>query len=499
MFPNVLLNYIIGPRLYAVYSIGSPNYRPNSMESLSDLMFTFINGARHVCTTLSPLLLAFACRHSMMNFSFAISCSKILAAYYVLAYGLRFLGRVSNEEYRRFSQALAEYNVNPKDSSVAALLGDYDFESFACPLAFQAKEVHRKFVTPKENDMPPELPFYMIYIRNCIAYLCANTFGRRMVYPGATALLQTLFFTTILENRWKLILNKKGQRRVIGTTDGNRIDTIFFDRRGQNKKGDTIVITCEGNAAFYETGIVNTPLSLGYSVLGWNAPGFAESTGQPTPAQILHAIDAVMQYALKKLGFLENQIVIYAWSIGGFPATWAAVNFPNLQGLILDATFDDLLPLALARMPTSLEPIVHYTVRKHLNLPIAAQLALYKGPIILIRRWSDELLATVEHGSDEERRASNRTNNLLKALINSRHRGLLDGYEKYVEEWLAADPVERTTMDTWQGPVPESYESIAEEQRASLIYHLCSCYLIDFDSGHNTPLDPMLFSLPIAL
>jgi len=39
-----------------------------------------------------------------------------------------------------------------------------------------------------------------------------------------------------------------------------------------------LVVTCEGNCGFYEAGIVSTPLSKGYSVLGWNHPGFADCT-----------------------------------------------------------------------------------------------------------------------------------------------------------------------------------------------------------------------------
>lgn len=38
------------------------------------------------------------------------------------------------------------------------------------------------------------------------------------------------------------------------------------------------VICCEGNAGFYEYGITGTPIEAGYSVLGWNHPGFAHST-----------------------------------------------------------------------------------------------------------------------------------------------------------------------------------------------------------------------------
>jgi hypothetical protein len=38
------------------------------------------------------------------------------------------------------------------------------------------------------------------------------------------------------------------------------------------------VICSEGNAGFYEIGIMVTPLEAGYSVLGWNHPGFGGST-----------------------------------------------------------------------------------------------------------------------------------------------------------------------------------------------------------------------------
>lgn len=46
----------------------------------------------------------------------------------------------------------------------------------------------------------------------------------------------------------------------------------------RNTNGDILVITCEGNCGFYETGIISTPLNKGYSVLGWNHPGFGGST-----------------------------------------------------------------------------------------------------------------------------------------------------------------------------------------------------------------------------
>lgn len=97
----------------------------------------------------------------------------------------------------------------------------------------------------------------------------------------------------------------------------------------------------------------------------------------PYPTSILAAVDAVMQMANQKLGFDEDKIFLYGWSIGGFPATWVAANYPNIGGLVLDATFDDLLPLALIRMPPFIGDLVTFIIRKYMDLPIGKQVYLW--------------------------------------------------------------------------------------------------------------------------
>lgn len=103
-------------------------------------------------------------------------------------------------------------------------------------------------------------------------------------------------------------------------------------------------------------------------------------------------MDVVIQFATHKLGFQLSDIIIYAWSIGGFTgkprrsptldrtwsaapqwlpfvfkvfprfsklvfpvfsATWAVMSYPEIRSVVLDASFDDLLPLALKVMPDS--------------------------------------------------------------------------------------------------------------------------------------------------
>ena len=52
----------------------------------------------------------------------------------------------------------------------------------------------------------------------------------------------------------------------------------------------------------------------GYSVLGWNHPGFGGSTGTPLPDQEANAIDTVMQFAINK--YMTKIIVLmYAASM----------------------------------------------------------------------------------------------------------------------------------------------------------------------------------------
>lgn len=83
----------------------------------------------------------------------------------------------------------------------------------------------------------------------------------------------------MIRGRFKLVVSDSAVRYKLKTADNNEIDTIFVDnRQSMSPNGKTLVICSEGNAGFYEIGIMTTPLSLNYSVLGWNHPGFGGST-----------------------------------------------------------------------------------------------------------------------------------------------------------------------------------------------------------------------------
>lgn len=92
-------------------------------------------------------------------------------------------------------------------------------------------------------------------------------------------MIDVFFFVAghVSKCRKRLIVELAGKRAKVGTADGNTIDTMFVDKRS-TRLGKTLVICFEGNAGYYEDGIMATPISAGYSTLGWNHPGFGWST-----------------------------------------------------------------------------------------------------------------------------------------------------------------------------------------------------------------------------
>uniref|UniRef100_A0A915PSX4 AB hydrolase-1 domain-containing protein n=1 Tax=Setaria digitata TaxID=48799 RepID=A0A915PSX4_9BILA len=495
---QILLSLMRGPKVYAYIRGHDTIFPSNSLEYVGETMLTIMNGCHSVGTVVSPFLLLIAYNRSLLNGTNILMLAKFTVTYYIIATSLRTAGRMFNSEYRRFAHMLSE--AHSPNRNTKELMLNYDYQLFAAPVDFQAHREPRKyFKTPSRFTDTSNMLYTTL--RDCLSYNIAYTFARVLVYPGSATLLNKLIQSFLVENRRKLIVERGGIRGVLMTSESNRVDTMFVDRREQGQNGDTLVVTCEGNAGFYETGIMSTPLALNYSVLGWNQPGFGESSGMPTPRNIAASIDAVIQYAVHKLGFAEDQIVIYAWSIGGFPATWAAANYPNIKGLILDATFDDLLPLAEAKMPKSWTLLVEFIVRTYFDLPIAVQLASYGGPVTLIRRIQDEMIITAE-GTNEERLATNRANNLLKSLLHTRHPKLINGdTELVVDTWLTATPLERLSMikNCPSKLTVDDTKNLTEQDRNTLIYCLCSKYMIDFDSSHNGPLDLLLFNIPLPL
>lgn len=420
--------YLFGPKLYRIFrwsqselrrKVGGQDYELNTLEWIGE---TFINTVSYAITFscyCSPLITYYIYQKGLIsNHGQLIYCLKVMVAITVGmagAYILRGCGRAFNPEYSKFLKVLAEARVD-KNSRENLQLFDFDFRQW--PVDFYWHEsVVKSNITYEDKRDKYSLFDVFSYPSRILQYLLAHFLARPMMYPGSVKLLQLAMSPAVLDGRMALI-EKNGLRSKLLAEDGNEIDSMFIDRRGDENGGvgNTLVICCEGNAAYYEVGCCGTPMKAGYSVLGWNHPGFFGSSGLPNAESEKNAIDVVIRYAVTRLGFPVENIIMFAWSIGGFPASYAAMMYPNMKALILDATFDRVTPLAVHRMPEFASGLVEQIIKNYMDLDNVRNCLKYPGPIRLIRRQRDELISIIP--GDPQ---TNRANPLLISILVHRY------------------------------------------------------------------------------
>lgn len=487
-FKNIW-SYLFGPRLCKIHGDGSMDnlYNPNNFEKWGDQVITSLNIIWKISVYTSPLVILYLYRseHLERN-TLSTPLIKMLAGLgFVVTASLciRAYGRATNPHYRDFTRILI-WALSGSKSSTAVPHRKYDFDFHYWPVDWNSKVVEE--TKGIDYYKPPNrilrnwkgIPMYVI------GEIAIRSFALKIIYPGSISLLQMTINKYLLEGRIKLVEQHNGQRFKVHTRDDNDIDCMFVDKRKATAQGKTLVITSEGNAGFYEIGIMTTPLEAGYSVLGWNHPGFAGSTGQPYPLQERYAMDAVMQFAIHKLGFLPENIVLFGWSIGCYSVAWAAVQYPDIKGVILDATFDDLLPLALARMPSSWNMIVNEVIRGHVDLNIAEILKSYSGPIKFVRRTMDEIICL-----EDGKLSTNRGNDLLVKVLSHRYPQVFEPEQvKVLRDYLGL-----------LGPalsVFTSKDHPGDSDKNKKVFFLAGKHLVDYQSTHCTPLPVDFFQIP---
>ncbi|CAH2013607.1 unnamed protein product [Acanthoscelides obtectus] len=430
---------IFSPRLVKIYGNGPVErlYEPKTFEKWGDQVINSLYVIWKIGVYTSPFLVGMLYQRGYFEPDGLITLTKLVTSVgviLVVSFCIRGMGRAENPTYTRFLATLqtAQKDLSP---SIKQQLNMYDFEFKAWPVEYKSTVEHSDS-NPKAVSVPKQLTFPQCLLQipyRIIAYFAIHTFGIRLIYPGTIGILQMVLEQSLLQGRSRLVELYHGERFKIETVDKNEIDALYISRRGNTTNGNTLVVCCEGNAGFYEIGIAITPIEAGYSVLGWNHPGFGGSTGRPYPPQEKNAIDAVMQFAINKLGYKPENIILFGWSIGGYTSTWAAMSYPDIKGLVLDATFDDVLPLAVNHMPRWWGPIVEVAIREHVNLNIIENLVKYPGPVFIIRRTEDEVICLREHDL-----SSNRGNHLLMKLLMFRYPCILDRTQtQLLKDYLA--------------------------------------------------------------
>nr|CAD7256650.1 unnamed protein product [Timema shepardi] len=432
-----VIHCIFGPSLYRVYSDQSDGiYKPGHLEKWGDQIINSLVVMWNVGIYTSPFLATVLWRRGYFVIDGVTTIAKFLTGIglvIAVSYYLRGVGRASNPVYTTFFNTFLAAKKNLTRDNKRALMM-YDFEYSAWPVEFKCekKGESRPWHPPTRRSA---LAYVMGLPCHVASYIVAHTFGLKLVYPGSISMLQYAMSKFLVEGRMKLVKEHSGERFKLQTLDGNEIDSMFIDKRNRHENGNILVVCAEGNAGFYEIGVMVTPIEANYSVLGYNHPGFGGSTGTPYPDQEQNAIDAVMQFAIQRLNFLPENIILFGWSIGGYSTSWAAAQYPKIRGLILDATFDDVLPLAILKMPQLLAPIVRTTIREYINLNNYQLLTNYPGPVLIVRRTEDEVICT-----EESNLSTNRGNNLLVKLLRYRFPEIVENEQfTLLHEYLSLD------------------------------------------------------------
>uniref|UniRef100_A0A2P2I2X9 Protein ABHD16A-like n=1 Tax=Hirondellea gigas TaxID=1518452 RepID=A0A2P2I2X9_9CRUS len=505
---------IRGPRVYRIFTPGetelSHPYAPNPLEQGTQQVIKGVSILANIGLYMSPFVLLYLHKRDYTLEMACVTVAKLTAGFTLLVLVcmvIRGIGRSLNPSYNTFLNAIIETNLmhnKTKNLTYSLLAKKYDCDFSAVPVTYKM-----------DSSKPFSVPTSLVQNYLTVGGLVSHAFGRHLIYPGSIRLLQAAIGPYLDEGRNNLMVKNNAKRAKVLTIEENEIDTVFVDRRDRSTPiGDTLVLCCEGNAGFYEVGIVTTPVSAGYSVLGWNLPGFAYSTGLPFPDQVENAVDAVMQFAINSLGFTPDNILVYGWSIGGYPAAWLAKNYPDIRGLILDATFDHVLPLALPRMPGFMGGLVESTIKGHFNLNNGELAAKYYGPITIIRRKQDEIITIIEGDI-----TTNRGNEVVEMILTSRYPELFSHHsagtalKKYMhcstdaqkENVLSAfnvnsediQPILNSFFDSGPAEFPSSLgKNNAAADNVRIVLYLATKILVDVEGGHPAPLDPSAFKQP---
>nr|XP_018907561.1 PREDICTED: protein ABHD16A [Bemisia tabaci] len=511
------LGCLFSPRLYRIYEARQSDdyYKPGGLEKWGDFIVTTFQSVWNLGFYIYPAIALIIYKKGLLGPDPTLFVAKLAAGTGLLltvAVCIRSYGRVSSPKYMNFYQILLSAQQNLTEHNKKSLL-HYDFDFSGWPIEFSWRDAEKDDASKSLSEDWKNEGFYGLLGKtldgpfSMLIYVVSHAFAISIVYPGSMSFINYVMNSNLSDGRKKLIVTEMGERFKIHTRDGNDLDTMFVDRRGKTHLGKTLVICSEGNAGFYEVGIMVTPLDSGYSVLGWNHPGFGASTGTPYPDQEQKAIDCVIQFAVHHLKFEISDIILFGWSIGGYVSSYAASRYQDFNATVIDASFDDILPLAIPRMPSFLSFIVSRVMRENINLTPGELIKQYKGPVFLFRRSDDEIIA-INPGSI----LTNRGNDLLKCILSSRFPALMNNFtEPELDNWLSKSV--NTLKDVHNDVKDAQCESILSEyieqhgksypmsigetmdvaSKSQLLLYLAKRHMADYKSTHCPPLPARMF------
>lgn len=177
---------------------------------------------------------------------------------------------------------------------------------------------------------------------------------------------------------------------------------------------------------------------------------------------------------------------------------------------VLDATFDDVLYLAQPRMPQSLAGVVRIAIREYCDLNNSELAKNYNGPINLIRRTEDEVIA------EDNQIETNRGNFLALSILKYRYPHIYKTSQLNRSKQTLSKPIEKRNLATADDELCLSRiitfasdqgkqfpmligEDYSEDVRHQMADFLLRKHFFDYKSSHCTQLPADLFTIPFDI
>ena len=470
---------LMGPRLYYLYFQEMTEYVPNRAERWSDKPIRIVSRFWPLFLLIMPIsILVPIC-------GFLVPVSLLVLSFLFL---LRGVGRYRNAVYRKFISDVELDIEQCQEKLKYESTNYYDFDVSVLPHLFHQNQSKLVPKTPK---------------------ITTHTFDRFLasflscfVYPGSVRFDLYRSSKVYAESRYKLISAYSAHRIRLKCNSRQTIDCMYANPN--NTTENKLVISCKGNYSFYESRGMSQWLSRGPAVLGWNHCGCGYSTGSPTGKQEKESILTVVSYSVQILGFPLENIVLYGNSIGGFTACFAVASFPNIGGILLEATFDDINNLIPALIPRFLpRRLIQYILRYCYDLNNIEYLMAYNGPVTLIRKTDDVLMR-----SNRNELGSNRSNFILIRLIKQRYGHVFMNEDSLegVNRWMSVDSNERFQIERkldhrlfrryFENFNLSQTEELSETSKQDLAVFIATQFMKNQKAPHSSNLSSNLVKIP---
>jgi len=178
-----------------------------------------------------------------------------------------------------------------------------------------------------------------------------------------------------LDRNYKYQFSSPFEEVFVQTNDGNEINALHF--KLEKPKG--VIVFCHGNKGNLKRwgNRVTYFLNYNYEVIVFDYRNYGKSTGNFDEQRMYD--DALSVYNYAKEGFLEKQIVVYGFSLGGtFATKIAAKNTP--KELILEAPFYNLKKALQCYSKLAPTFLLRYKFRSDLEIPkVTSPISIFHG------------------------------------------------------------------------------------------------------------------------